>query len=156
MAITGYSDFHFNSDKFMPARHATPLNEMFPVQLKKARKYRRLKQSDLARKLGKHPTSYGKWELGKFEPKFSELTEITKILQFPVEYFFSDSEPEKVIKTEDKQLADSQDKIKNNPAFRRLIEVIKNWDEAAIDDLLNWCTGYDQGMTRAQQKTNTA
>ena len=70
-----------------------PDKERFPIQLKKARKYRKLSQSDLARKLGKHPTSYGKWELGKFEPKFSELTEITKVLQFPVEYFFSNKNP---------------------------------------------------------------
>ena len=70
-----------------------PDKERFPIQLKKARKYRKLSQSDVAGKLNKHVTTFGKWELGINEPNVSEAASIAKILDLPVEYLFSNKNP---------------------------------------------------------------
>jgi transcriptional regulator with XRE-family HTH domain len=67
---------------------------MFPTQLKKARKYRKLNQSDVAGKLNKHVTTLSKWESGINEPNVSEAADIAKILDFPINYFYGDGEPQ--------------------------------------------------------------
>jgi transcriptional regulator with XRE-family HTH domain len=65
----------------------------YPRQLKRARKYRGSSQLEMAELLGKHVTTYGKWELGKNEPNSSEVAAIARILCLRVDYFYSDRDP---------------------------------------------------------------
>ena len=58
------------------------------ISLEACRVNARLKQSELAEKLGVSVQTIGNWESGRSEPNMSQLREISDITEIPMDYIF--------------------------------------------------------------------
>lgn len=62
-------------------------------RIRQARRHAGLSQSELAAKIGAHPTSVSDWERGVNEPSVRHMTSIARETDKPLDWFVESREP---------------------------------------------------------------
>ena len=70
---------------------------MFAILLNKIIESQKIKQADLAKKLGIHPSQVSRYCSGESEPSFSMLKKISKVLEIDPYFFFNEKYDENII-----------------------------------------------------------
>ena len=138
--------------------HENEVLEILAMRLRNERRRKKWTQKVIADKLKVHVTTYSKWEVGKRYPGYYQLTRIASILEVDIGRLFPFDRaalgmPEKdlILIAAEEQSSRSQDLVRKD-LVGKVVQIVSDWDEGSLNDLLNWCSGYDQALKHKEKQ----